>query len=160
MNELNSVPLRWASISRLSTENADEFNFVRSYECFQHKTTPVWCLRCWSSKPLRLPQAQQVQPTAPQMYPAGPAAGCHSDDEAEEFGAHPRWSEAWKHHAGGPHQTALQSQSHWLWFSESRLEGGVPKPTCSLDTTGKGYLIVKRNGQVVGTFVHLESIAT
>ncbi|XP_013991566.1 homeodomain-interacting protein kinase 1 isoform X4 [Salmo salar] len=24
-------------LSRLSTENADEFNFVRSYECFQHK---------------------------------------------------------------------------------------------------------------------------
>ncbi|KAK0151093.1 Homeodomain-interacting protein kinase 1 [Merluccius polli] len=25
-------------LSRLSTENADEFNFVRSYECFQHKS--------------------------------------------------------------------------------------------------------------------------
>ena len=24
-------------LSRLSTENADDFNFVRSYECFQHK---------------------------------------------------------------------------------------------------------------------------
>lgn len=25
-------------LSRLSQENADEFNFVRAYECFQHKT--------------------------------------------------------------------------------------------------------------------------
>lgn len=24
-------------LSRLSQENADEFNFVRAYECFQHK---------------------------------------------------------------------------------------------------------------------------
>lgn len=25
-------------LSRLSQENADEFNFVRAYECFQHKS--------------------------------------------------------------------------------------------------------------------------
>lgn len=29
--------LQVSILSRLSTENADEFNFVRSYECFQHK---------------------------------------------------------------------------------------------------------------------------
>uniref|UniRef100_A0A672M5S9 non-specific serine/threonine protein kinase n=1 Tax=Sinocyclocheilus grahami TaxID=75366 RepID=A0A672M5S9_SINGR len=36
-NELNPVRLKVGILSRLSTENADEFNFVRSYECFQHK---------------------------------------------------------------------------------------------------------------------------
>lgn len=30
-------PPQVSILSRLSTENADEFNFVRSYECFQHK---------------------------------------------------------------------------------------------------------------------------
>lgn len=25
-------------LSRLSNENAEEFNFVRAYECFQHKS--------------------------------------------------------------------------------------------------------------------------
>lgn len=32
------VPLSQVGIlNRLSAENADEYNFVRSYECFQHK---------------------------------------------------------------------------------------------------------------------------
>lgn len=29
--------LQVSILSRLSQENADEFNFVRAYECFQHK---------------------------------------------------------------------------------------------------------------------------
>jgi len=33
----SSSSLQVSILSRLSTENADEFNFVRSYECFQHK---------------------------------------------------------------------------------------------------------------------------
>lgn len=33
----SSSYLQVSILSRLSTENADEFNFVRSYECFQHK---------------------------------------------------------------------------------------------------------------------------
>lgn len=34
--ELN-ISLQVSILSRLSQENADEFNFVRAYECFQHK---------------------------------------------------------------------------------------------------------------------------
>lgn len=30
--------LQVSILSRLSQENADEFNFVRAYECFQHKS--------------------------------------------------------------------------------------------------------------------------
>lgn len=32
-------------LSSLSSENADEYNFVRSYECFQHKNHAL-CQRC------------------------------------------------------------------------------------------------------------------
>lgn len=32
------LPLQVSILSRLSQENADEFNFVRAYECFQHKS--------------------------------------------------------------------------------------------------------------------------
>lgn len=34
----NLLHLQVSILSRLSQENADEFNFVRAYECFQHKS--------------------------------------------------------------------------------------------------------------------------
>lgn len=52
-------------LQQLSAENAEEFNFVRAFECFQHRNHTckapfsyhdafinhlfqVWCSRCWS----------------------------------------------------------------------------------------------------------------
>lgn len=54
-----------------------------------------------------------------------PSQGCNSLKEAEISGFDPRWPEAREHHASGPQQAALQSQGHWLWLSQSRLQGCV-----------------------------------
>lgn len=35
---LSGISIQVSILSRLSQENADEFNFVRAYECFQHKS--------------------------------------------------------------------------------------------------------------------------
>ncbi|KAK1803476.1 hypothetical protein P4O66_020907, partial [Electrophorus voltai] len=56
-------------LTRLSRENADEFNFVRAYECFPAQEAHMPGVRDAGAEPLRFPQAQQVHPTAAEMHP-------------------------------------------------------------------------------------------
>lgn len=77
------------------------------------------------AEPLRLPEAQQVQPSDAQVHPAHPAAGGHCSDEAEEPGPDPRRPEAREHHAGGPSEAAVQGEGHRLWLRQPRLQSGL-----------------------------------
>ena len=81
-------------LSRLSTENADEFNFVRSYECFQHKNHTCLVFEMLEQNLYDFLKHSKFSPLLPQVHPAHPAAGGHGADEAEELGADPRRPEA------------------------------------------------------------------
>ena len=85
----------------------------------------VPCVRDAGAEPLRLPEAQQVQPSAAQVHPAHPAAGRHGSDEAEEPGADPRRPEAREHHVSGPSEAAVQSEGHRFRLGQPRVQSGL-----------------------------------
>ncbi|KAG5830153.1 hypothetical protein ANANG_G00316420, partial [Anguilla anguilla] len=75
------------------------------------------------AEPLRLPQAEQVQPAAPALHPARAAAGGRRPAQAQGPGPHPRRPQAREHHAGGPAAPALPRQGHRLRLGQPRLQG-------------------------------------
>lgn len=85
---------------------------------FPAQESHVPCVWDAGAEPLRLPEAQQVQPSDAQVHPANPAAGRHRANEAEEPGADPCRPEAWKHHAGRPSEAAIQGEGHWFRLGE------------------------------------------